>query len=316
MNRRFDWQAAIGNGRRESYARYCVSVAICCLFGLAAVSQVRAIQEGGRLESAQPGVSAKTSPATGTEKTKIAEGEYVINQEANNGAVGPPGEEVYDFHESWTLWRNVKGQYEVEGERKFESPRDEKHANRFLVQLTRDLTPIRMTEFAKLVWRRDSGPLTCEFLHKEIHCSSGARNTEQAIDLRIPMEFPYGLLWPISPFSLSGLTRQAEREVNHPTPIQLLSVEQPSADNPVSPVVRNGQLQYAGTENIEVADRNWRAYKFVLKVPSYPAISFWTSSKGLLLSVTIEHTDPNWPLESMKLVRFREWTNFSGQVGL
>ena len=286
------------------------SVAICCLFGLAVISRVYATQHGGQQELAQSGASAKTSPGKEIQRAKLAEGEYEIQEEGNSGAVGPAGEEVYDFHESWTLWRLGKGQYEVEGVRKFESPREVKHADRFLIQLSRDLTPIRMTEFAKLVWQRDSGPLTCEFLVKEVHCSSGARNNKQAIDLRVPMEFPYGFLWPISPFSLSGLTRQAERDLNRPNPIQLLSVEQPSADNPILPIVRNGQLQYLGDKDIDVAEQTWHAYEFSLKVPSYPQFLIWTSRSGLLLSVTVEHPDPNWPKEGMKLVRFWKWADF------
>jgi hypothetical protein len=310
MKRLFDRHAISGNNQRDLRARFHLGIAFCSILGFATAMGVCATQQAARHESAQQGDSAKTSPALGAERAKLAEGEYEIQEEGNNGAVRPAGEEVYDFHEAWTLWRDAKGQYEVEGVRKFESPRDVKHANRFLIQLSRDLTPIRMTEFAKLVWRRDSGPLTCEFLVKEVHCSSGARNPRQAIDLRVPMEFPYGFLWPISPFSLSGLMRQAERDLNRPNPIQLLSVEQPSTDNPIMPIVRNGQLQYIGDGDIDVAEQTWHAHEFSLKVPSYPQFLIWTSRSGLLLSVTVEHPDPNWPKEGMKLVRFWTWADF------
>lgn len=250
------------------------------------------------------------SAANDTARTKIAEGEYAIYEEANGGAFGPFREGVYDFHESWTLWRGEKGQFEVEGERKFESPRDVKHTNRFLVQLSRDLTAIRMTEFAKLIWRRDSGPLTCEFLARELHCSSGAKDIKQAIELRIPMEHPFGLLWPISPFSLSGLTRQAERDLNRENPVQLMSIEQPGPDNPVQPTILNGQLRYLGEEDVEAASQKWSAYKFSLKAPSHPQYLIWTSSKGLLLALAIEHAHPNWPQEGMRLTRFAKWADF------
>ena len=282
-------------------------MAFCCILVFATTTEVYATQEVARHEQ---GASAKASPAPGAKRVKLAEGEYEIQEEGNSGAVGPAGEEVYDFHEAWTLWRDAKGQYEIEGVRKFESPRDVKHANRFLIQLSRDLTPIRMTEFAKLIWRRDSGPTTCEFLSKEIHCFSAERNTAKPIDLRIPMEFPYGFLWPISPFSLSGLTRQAERDLNRPNPIQLLSVERPSPTNPIFPVVRDGQLQYLGEEDINVAKQPWRAHKFSLRLPSFPQFLIWTSANGLLLSVAVEHSDPNWPKEGMKLVRFHKWVDF------
>jgi hypothetical protein len=243
-------------------------------------------------------------------QTKVAEGEYVIYEQANGGAFGPLGEEVYNFHESWTLWRAEKNQYRVEGERKFESPKFTPHANRFLVELSRDMTVIRMTEFAHLKWRRNSGPVICEFLPKELHCSLGTAKPGQPADLRIPVEDPFGLLWPISPFSLSSLTRQSERDTAHSTQVQLLSIQQPSAALPVYPMVLCGQLQYLGEESIEAADQKWLAHKFSLKVAMHPQFLIWTSSRGLLLALTIEHTHPNWPQEGMKLVRFKKWVDF------
>lgn len=283
---------------RHVLAGFCLSTAICCLFGIALVS---AAQEDG---------STKISAAHPADRTKIAEGEYAIYEEGNSGAVGPAGEETYDFHESWTLWHVGKDQYEVEGERKFESPRDVQHDDRFQIQLSRDLTPMRTTEFAKLAWRRDSGPTTCEFLPKEIHCFSAPGKSEGPLDLHIPMRPPYGFLWPISPFSLGGLTRESERDLTRANSIQLLSIEQPNPSNPIYPIVRNGQLQFLGDEDLEVAGQTWRAHKFSLKVPSYPQFLIWTSSNGLLLDVAVEHAHPNWPKEGMKLSQFHKWADF------
>ena len=73
-------------------------------------------------------------PEQAAERTKIAEGEYAIYERHNSGAVGPFQEEVYNFHESWTLWRTENGLYQVEGVRTFESPKDETHSNRFMVE--------------------------------------------------------------------------------------------------------------------------------------------------------------------------------------
>lgn len=254
--------------------------------------------------------SQQATPPGKTGRTKIAEGEYVIFEQANSGAFGPFGEEVYNFHETWTLWRVGTGQYEVNGVRRFESPRDVPHVDPFVVHLSRDLTVIDVTEIAKLRWRRDSGPLACTFLAKELHCSSGARDPKQSIELRIPMERPFGLLWPVSVFSLSGLTREAERDPNRGTPIQLVTIEQPSADVPVNPTVLNGVLQYMGEENFQTGKQKWPALKFSLKVPSHPQFLIWTSSKGILLGLAIEHSHKNWPEEGMKLTRFQEWADF------
>ena len=248
------------------------------------------------------------SPAAA--QTKLAEGEYAIYEQANAGAFGPLGEEVYNFRESWTLWQVEKGQFRVEGQRKFDSPKFTPHASRFAVELSRDMTAFRMTEFAHLKWRRNSGPLICEFLAKEVHCSSGTAGPGQPADLRVPMEDPFALLWPISPFSLSSLTRQSERDAAHPTQVQVLSILQPSAALPVYPTVLCGDLQYLGEESIEAADQKWLAHKFSLKVATHPQYLIWTSSRGFLLALTIERLHPDWPQEGMKLVRFKKWIEF------
>lgn len=261
------------------------------------------------IRAAQGGEAQASAKATG--RTKIAEGEYAIYEEGNGGAFGPFGEEVYDFHESWTLWRTPKGQYEIEGERIFESPRDLEHKNRFSAELSRDLTALRMTEFGPLKWRPGSGPVSCEFLPKELHCFSEAKDPKQSLNLRVPMDYPFALLWPISPFSLGGLTREAERDLSRGTEVQLLSVEQPNRYDPVRPTILTGQLQYLGEENIDAADQKWAAHKYSLKVPSYPQFLIWTSPKGILLALAIEHAHPNWPQEGMKLTRFKTWAGFA-----
>jgi hypothetical protein len=243
-------------------------------------------------------------------RTKVAEGEYVILQQANGGAIGPFGEEIYEFHETWTLSRAANGGYEVEGERRFESPKGTAHANRFLAELSRDLTITRVTEFARLKWRRDSGPLSCEFLRSALHCSLNAKNAGQSLNLNLAMQQPYGLLWPISAFSLSGLTREAERDAHEVTHIQLVSIEQMSAQIPVNPMILDGELRYLGETHIDVAGQPRRAFKFSIKVALSPELLIWTSPRGLLLAVAVQHQGKDWPEESMKLIHFQEWPGF------
>jgi hypothetical protein len=310
-------QGAFGSSARRDFLTFPLFAILLCWFAgtfLTASMHAQQKKDDPQIYGERP-LPAPAFSALATARTRIAEGEYAIYEQANSGAFGPFGEEIYDFHESWTLWRTEKGQYRVEGERKFESPRYTTHANRFLVELSRDMTAIRMTELAHLEWRRDSGPLSCEFLVKELHCSSGARDPHQSIDLHIPMEDPFGLWWPISPFSLSSLTRQSERDTARGTPVQLLSIEQPSAALPVRPMILGGQLQYLGEENIDAAEQKWRAHKFSLKVASHPQFLIWTSSIRLLLALAIEHPHPNWPQEGMRLVRFKKWADFSEQGG-
>jgi len=56
------------------------------------------------------------------ERVKVAEGEYRVIEEGDLG-VGPMETEIFHFRESWTLWRGQNGEYEVEGDRSYESPR-------------------------------------------------------------------------------------------------------------------------------------------------------------------------------------------------
>ena len=270
------------------------AVLFSCIMGIA----------HGRLAIGRP------LPEQGAGRTKVAEGEYAIFEQHNSGAVGPFQEEVYNFHESWTLWRGDKGQYRVEGVRRFESPKDELHSNRFVVELTRDLTVIRATEYAKLKWLPDSGPLSCEFLPKQLDCSSGGSDPKREIKMRTSLEKPYALLWPISAFSLSGVVRQVERDPTRATQIDLVRIEQIGMRNPVQATILEGPLQYLGEDAIEAAGRKWRAHKFSLMVPFHPQYLLWTSRKGLLLSLAIEHEHKNWPEEGLKLTRFVGSTEF------
>jgi hypothetical protein len=257
------------------------------------------------------GARSRTKPdAAGQKRMKVADGEYVVTEKANGGAIGPFGEEIYNFHETWTLWHLANGQYEVSGERRFEAPIETGHANRFVVELSRDLTVIRVTEFAHLKWRRDSGPLTCDFLEIELHCSSHAVKPENAIQLTLPMQHPFGLLWPISAFSLSGLTRETERDPNHAAQVQLISIKQPSRDMPVEPTILDGELRFMGEENLDVAGHSERSLKFSIKVALSPELMIWTTPKGLLLAASVQPVSPAWPVTSMKLVQFHKFEDF------
>ena len=67
------------------------------------------------------------------------------------------------------------------------------HEDSFLVRLSRDLTVIDMTEFSQLRWNKDSGPLSCQFLATELHCSSGG-SPKNRLERQIAMKRPFGLL--------------------------------------------------------------------------------------------------------------------------
>jgi hypothetical protein len=57
-----------------------------------------------------------------------------------------------------------------------------------------------------------------------------------------------------------------------------------------------------GEERIDVAGQPQHAFKFSIKAALSPKLIVWTTPKGLLLAVTVEHEEKDWPEESMKLL--------------
>lgn len=241
---------------------------------------------------------------------KVAEGEYAIFNNRNSGGIGPFGEEVFDFHESWTMWRTSNGQFEVDGERRFKSREDVYRSVRFAARLSRDRTVLTLTEFTNLRWWPKSGPLSCEFLPSNLHCFSDDRTGKPMADETVVVHHPYALFWPLSIFSITGMTREAERDRTAPTEVALVTIEQPSSDHPVSITTLSGRLEYLGEKTIEVVGRKWSAAKFSLHIAVHPDFLIWTTREGLLLSMVPAHTYRESPGNGLKLIRFK------GRTGL
>ena len=74
------------------------------------------------------------------------------------------------------------------------------HDNRFIATLSHDLRLLELKEFARLKFRRDSGPLTCRFPAEELRCDSGAKDPRHGVDVKVSMDLPYGVIWPLSAF--------------------------------------------------------------------------------------------------------------------
>lgn len=156
-------------------------------------------------------------------RVKIAQGEYMVSTDEDLG-VGPLETEVFHFRESWTLWRTSDGNYEVEGERKFESPRGVPHENRFWAQLARDLGLVRVKEFAQLRWIPDSGPLTCDLLPNQMRCNSGGKDPLNTINIQLATQQPYAIIWPISVFSLGSLANIAVQREEESVSVDLVTL--------------------------------------------------------------------------------------------
>jgi hypothetical protein len=243
-------------------------------------------------------------------RAKLAEGEYAVTARSNEGGVGPFDPQVFDFRESWTLWRPKSGGYEADGAREFSSPKDEFHRDRFWLRLTRDWRLQTIKEFAKLRWRSDSGPLVCDLEVAVLHCTSNAKDASQSIKLDLTMAHPYGFLWPISAFSLASIARAEEKRLHEVMPVQVITVEEPSFADPVFPLVIDGRLQYLGKADVTLAGRKWKADKFELEVPLHPKFVILTAREGFLLDLIVEDPTADTPLAEMKLVRYQQFANF------
>jgi len=244
------------------------------------------------------------------DKVPVAEGEYKVYVPSDSPALGPTVPGVFHFHESWTLWRLPQGTYEVQGTREYASPSDEPHKDTFTLRLTSDFRIVQFREFRKLRWSPDSGPLECNFTSAKLVCTSGAVDPAKNIRLDVPMESPYGFLWPISAFSLSHITRFSNRIANSAIPVEMVSLEEPSSEDPVFANVLGGQLTYMGHETVSVAGQRWEADKFELKVALHTPFLIWTSPSGLLLDFEREDSHGRTEERGMKLVRYKEWSAF------
>jgi hypothetical protein len=240
-------------------------------------------------------------------RTRVAEGEYKVLSQAGIGSFNPA---VYDFTESWTLWRLEDGTYEVTGTRNYRSPADEAHGDNFEAYLSEDLRVVELTEFRGLRWRPEVGPLTCDFLPAKVACTANSRDNSQNLSLDVPVQGPAGLMWPISAFSLSGITRFASRDPNSVTPIELLTFEETNGPDPVFTTTLGGHLKYLGREKLLLAGREWLADKFDLKVATHAPFLLWTSSQGLLLAFAHEEKINMPPDKGMVLTSFHEWQKF------
>jgi hypothetical protein len=254
--------------------------------------------------------SAAASQTAETGRVRVATGEYRVYTESRGSGIGPFAPAVYNFTESWELWRLPDGSLEATGERDYDSPEGESHADRFSVRLSSDFKILGITEFRKLRWLPDSGPLSCDFLPGKLACSSGAKEPVNNVNLDLTLDPSYGFLWPISAFSISNITRFSREHGAGAISVQLVTVDEPSRENPVYTEILGGQLRYLGKEEITVARRRWKADKFGLKVPLHAPFLIWTSERGLLLDFAEESNEGRLTENGMSLVRFQQLAAF------
>ena len=225
---------------------------IVLLTGLAALILPLCLSFHARLSASDnlaTGASAQQAPsernpASGTPgRTRVAEGEYKVLSQAGIGSFDPA---VYDFTESWTLWRLEDGTFEVNGTRNYRSPADEPHSDNFEARLSDDLRVMELKEFRRLRWRPDIGPLTCDFSPGKVACTAKSKDKSEIVNVDVPVQGAAGVMWPISAFSLSSITRGASHDRKTVTPVELLTFEENNGPDPVFTTTLGGRLTYLG----------------------------------------------------------------------
>ena len=210
-------------------------------------------------------------------RIKVAEGEYQVTVEGDLG-IGPIETEIFHFRESWTLWRTTAGEYVLEGKRMFESPMGTPHENQFIAKLTHAFELLEVQEFAPLRFRSQSGPLRCAFPPQKLQCDAQAQDRVQGVDVTVPMDRPYGLLWPLSPFSLAGLTHHASANATKPSPVQVVQLEEISDVIPVLPIRSDGLIRSLGRSQVAftVSGKSWFPEVYELKAAPIGRMQIWT----------------------------------------
>jgi hypothetical protein len=109
-------------------------------------------------------------------------------------------------------------------------------------------------------------------------------------------------------FSVAGLTRAASPQVDQPSRIQVVRLEEVSNAIPVLPIRSDGLIRYVGQSKttFTASGKSWHPKVYELTASPVRKMQILTSPEGLLL--TAER--PGWPKGKMELVRFAQFADF------
>ncbi|HTS10139.1 MAG TPA: hypothetical protein VMP68_31540 [Candidatus Eisenbacteria bacterium] len=109
---------------------------------------------------------------------------------------------------------------------------------------------------------------------------------------------------------MSSITRSASHDQKAMTPVQLVTLENGSREDPIFTTTFSGHLKYLGQEQLSLAGRKWHADKFQLKVAVHPPFLLWTSPEGLLLALALENKNKTLAQDGIELVKFQQSNDF------
>ena len=228
-----------------------------------------------------PGTNAQTQ-----ERTKVAEGEYLIHTE-------DPYDTEQLLRESWVLWRIGDAGYLVESALHLEKPGGEPNVLEQSVYLSSRLRPqqIKTTSLSsKPVYRTDFQKAGDKIRVTD----SEGKSTE--IDWR-----GEDIYSPELPWTWTSLVRRAGLVRGQGYPLSFVSMDVDGPDRELSLLKSWGRAQCLGTEQLEVPSQKFTSTKYVLHLGPFSGFFVWISEGGLVLASQGEEN----PKERMEISKLR-----------
>jgi hypothetical protein len=247
---------------------------------------------------------------------KIIEGQYA---RLKNGQAIPGGTQT------WILWRNPQGGYELEDHFQIADPAaqllkampprllspqlrkelDEETSQTELdISLSADRQPTRLqVKGTRLLDGHPVDIATCEVREKDTRCKGIEENAKLAA--KEPHELFYSFPFPMS---LSSLVFRGPKvigeSVNSRLAVLTLGKKGPSLDD------AQGQLKFLGEESLQLGNKKFIVGKYFLEIsPKGEAplrLTVWSSPQGIVLAME----DENIPGEKMALVQYKKYSDF------
>ncbi len=218
---------------------------------------------------------------------KVAEGEYLYEMD---------GKAV--LSQKWVLYRLENGGFkEVDN---WETQAAGKPPMTFQTSLTlgTDLRPLSLEGMPSP--KKDVGETKCRFASKKLRCEWPSEKKK----LEFPAREPYDVL-SLHPWFFSGMARRAERGRSEARSLHLFQIVDGSWGYPLSFMVREGEVQWVGNQEVDVSGNKLSAERYELSLEPLRMV-FWVSTEGVLLAMEDDSSSKN----RIKLVRFEKYSEF------
>ena len=232
-----------------------------------------------------------------TERTKIAEGEYV----GGSGEPTKPKSSLATL-ERWTLWKDADGSLEVEGQMLMATSTESWPTMNLAMLLSGDLG---LASFS-ISSPEKKGSIECKLAPNLLRCDTvdpagKKEHGEQAFTTT------YTLMGPSLSWTFAGVCRLAQHnKVGEATPVTIVSWD----DTPTEFLWFEAKVSYLGQEDITAAGKQITAKKFKVSSDGLN-VQVWTSREGLVLAFE----DAKRPEQRWELKNYRDYAGFAPELG-